>query len=412
MDIPESQTIIYSTGSLQIAGLSCSENLTIQGTTSPCTLIVTDASFVRGDLLLGNSNTRLQVDDRLDIDGMFLWANSATLTGAGKTYSNGGAQISDIVFLDTHRLVFDGNSTSVGDGRVDLVGASVFEIRPGSTYEHQGGKYFLNGWFDDRFVNGGTPIKAVDTGESVIYAYTSNSGLIHVQTGTLKFYLGGGSSGDFLADPGAALDFTGGHVFLPGSGIVADNVFVSAGISAANTVRGTYNVAIATTVRDGQGLTFTDEANIVGYGSSFYIPRGNVAFNAVVLGVLQQPFHRCDRYPDRRHPHLGPTPVPRQRRDHGQVRRDRLCHNHCSHHQHRHGRSPGGGVELQYELQRLLCSDGRKNRVERRRPINVRPRSAPDQRRLADRDRDHHRHGRQRRRPGGSANGHADNRRE
>jgi hypothetical protein len=196
-------------------------------------------------------------------------------------------QVSNIVHLDEHHLILDGNSMSVCDGRVEFIGPSVFEIRPGSTYEHQGGTYFLNGWFDDSFVNGGTLIKSVDPGSSAIYMFTDNSGLIHVETGTLVFYLGSTSTGDFLGDTGTTLEFNGGgHEFLTSSSIVADNVLFSNGVSGANNIRGTYNVATATTVQGGQPLTFTDEADIISYGSSFYIPQGLVNFNAVIDGPI------------------------------------------------------------------------------------------------------------------------------
>jgi hypothetical protein len=291
INVPDSQTITYSMGSLQIASLACSENLAIQGTTSPCLLATTEPSFVRGDLTLENNNTVLQVDDRLDIDGLFEWTgsnvtSSAKLTGSGVTYANGGTVISQIVHLEDHHLILDGNSTSVCSGRVDFNGASVFEIRPGSTYEHQGSGGIFSGWFDDSFVNGGTLIKSVNTDASNIYMHTENSGLIHVKTGTLKFYLGGSSTGDFVADPGALLNFTGGHEFLPGSSIVAENILFSSGISQPNTVRGAYDVSNATTVQDGMSVTFTDQANIISYGSSFYITGSSVTFNAIVGGTI------------------------------------------------------------------------------------------------------------------------------
>ncbi|MHC4697851.1 MAG: transthyretin-like family protein, partial [Planctomycetota bacterium] len=288
IDVPGTPTVTYSNGGLEVGTLACRENLNIAGGTSPgVELTLGDASWVDGDMGLSGNSTRLEVTDRLDIGGLFTWTGSGRLTGPGVTYANGGVTTSSIVYLDEHRLILDGNSTSVGTGRVEFVGASVFEIWPGSSYEHQGGRYFLNGYFDDRFMNYGTLIKSVDPGESVIYMFTENSGLIHVQAGTLKFFLGGSSSGEFRADPGTLLEFTGGHDFLTDSSIIAENVLVSSGISAWNHVRGTYNVSIATTVQDHQTLVFTNEANILSYGSSFYIPKGTVDFNPIVGGTTE-----------------------------------------------------------------------------------------------------------------------------
>ncbi len=290
IDVPGSTvTVTYTSGYTDIDILACYENLNISDNLS-ATLSLSEPSWVDGDLGLGGNNSVLDVDARLDIEGMFTWTgsnvtSSAKLKGTGETYANGGVQISEVVHLEDHHLILDGNSTSICDGRVDFISPSVFEIRPGSTYEHQGSGYIVKGWFDDNFVNGGTLIKSVDTGSSSIYMFTNNSGLIHVRAGTLKFSLGGSSTGGFLADPGTTLEFyNGGHEFLPSSSIVADNVEFTVG--GGNTIRGTYDVTTATT-HASYVSTFTSEANIISYGSSFYIPYGTVNFDAIVGGPIQ-----------------------------------------------------------------------------------------------------------------------------
>jgi len=292
IDVLGDETITYSTGTLQVATLACSENLAIEGTTGARALTVTEPSFVRGYLRLANNDSVLQVNQQLDIAGLFEWtgsnsSNSAKLKGAGVTYANGGVGISSIVHLDQHRLVLNGNSTSVTiSGRVDFAGPAVFEIRPGSTYDHRGSGLLFNGWFSDRFVNGGTLIKSVDPGSSTIYMFTENNGLIHVQTGTLKFYLYGSSTGDFLGDPGTTLHFVdGGFVFYAGSSVVAHTVIFGGGGGGWNSVYGTWDVAGPTTVQGGQ-VTFDSSAGIVSYGSSFYVPAGTVNFNAPIGGPI------------------------------------------------------------------------------------------------------------------------------
>ena len=290
IDVPGTPTVTYSTDSLQLASLACRENLDIAGGSYPwANLTLNEASWVDGDLGLSGENTVLRVDDRLDIGGLFEWTGSnmtsyaSELAGSGVTYANGGVQIVDVVRLDGH-LVLDGNSTSSTTGQIYFLGASsVFEISPGSTYEHQGSGHTLRGLVaGDTFDNNGTFIASVDTGASWITVFTDNSGLIHVQDGTLSLHRGSSSTGDFLGDPGTTLEFLyGGHEFLPSSNIVADNVTFTRG----NTIRGTYDVTTATTHSE-HSLTFTNEANIISYGSAFYISSGTVNFDAIVGGTI------------------------------------------------------------------------------------------------------------------------------
>jgi hypothetical protein len=291
-------TVTYTNDATQVGVLGCYENLSIAGGSSPSPYLVLDApddspSWVSGDLSLSGNNTTLGVWDRLDIGGLFEWIAGSQLAGPGVTYANGGVYTTDLaypslVYLNGHHLILDGHSTSVGSGRVEFLGASVFEIRPGSSYEHQGGTYFLNGGADDQFVNQGTLIKSVNSGTSMINAVTSNTGLIHVKAGTLSFRQQYSSSGgDFLGDPGTAFQFVnGGFTFHAGSSVVADNILFTDGAAGWNTVRGSWNVTTSTTISAGQQVTFAEEANVISYGSSFYIPRGTVNFNTVIGGTI------------------------------------------------------------------------------------------------------------------------------
>ncbi len=285
IDVPDSPTVTYSTDSLQIGTLACSESLNIVGDSYPwAELTLNGASWIDGDLGLSGDHGLLEVSDRLDIEGMFNWigsgthANSATLEGPGVTYANGGVQIVDIVRLRGH-LVLDGGSTSITTGELYSIGnSSVFEIRPGSTYEHQGSGHILSGFTGDMFDNDGTLIKSVDPGESVLSFPIDNSGMIHVQDGTLVLDRPCSSTGDFLGDPGTTLDFRSGvREFFPSSSIVADNVM----FTRDTLIRGTYDVTTATTHTTYDPLTFTSEANIISYGSSFYA-HGTVNFDAIV----------------------------------------------------------------------------------------------------------------------------------
>ncbi len=280
-------TVDYTSGVTDIDVLACYESLSISGG-AQATLKVNEPSWVDGDLDLTGNNSILEVVDSLDIGGLFTWTgsnvtSSARLKGAGITYASGGVHISEIVHLDQHHLILDGNSTSVSTtGRVDFISPSIFEIWPGSTYEHQGSTGLFRGWFDDMFVNGGTLIKSVDTGASSIYMFTSNAGLIHVKTGTLKFYLGGSHTGDFLAEPGAVLDFAGArHEFLSSSSIVAETVEFTPGVSGNNTIRGTYNVSGSSRFIGGNRTDFTHNANVVNYGPDLILNPADVRLDAV-----------------------------------------------------------------------------------------------------------------------------------
>ncbi len=284
IDVPGDQTVYYTEGESYLISLACRENLHIDGETSPppdVTIVL--PSWVEGDLRLSGQNHVLQVNERLDIAGQFNWTGDGELTGPGTTYANGGTSTSGLVYLDDHHLILDGNSASVGTGRIEFPGASTFEIRPGSSYEHQGGHYFLNGGSSgDYFTNAGTLIKSVNPGDSQIRAYTQNDGLIHVQTGKLTCYYGGSSSGAFLGDPGTTLEFRGGHAFLADSSVVGDSVRFPHG---GHTVYGTYNVTTSTTC-DAYVVNFTEEANIISYGPTFHVQDGTVNFDAIIGGPV------------------------------------------------------------------------------------------------------------------------------
>ena len=284
IDVPGDQTVSYDSGSLYTYTLGCRENLEIAGGE----LIISRPSWVDGTLTLnGSSATLAPLYSRFDINGPFEWRNSARLRSddvadGGVTYANGGLQAEGIVSLEDHHLVLDGYSTSVGTARIEFVGDSTFEIRQGSSYEHQGGTYFLNGSSSgDYVINAGTLMKSGDTGDSQIRAYTDNSGLIHVQTGSLTLWYGGTCNGHYLGDPGTLLEFHHGYYFDGSSSIVADRVSFPEG---GHTIQGTYDVTTSTTTGSWT-VTFTDQADILNFGSSFHITFGTVNFDCP--GTLQ-----------------------------------------------------------------------------------------------------------------------------
>lgn len=288
INVPGDATVVHATGTTDLTELACHENLSILGGMAPFSSVTTaDPSFILGQLTFGGTNAILTNNGGLDIDGLFDWTGGGTLTGAGTTNANGGMIISGggVVTLSSHLLELGNFSGATSTGRMDLSGNALFRILTGSTYDDTGGNIFF-GSSGSYFNNRGTFIKSVDAGVGTIDVFTDNSGLIHVQAGTLSLSGGSSSIGDFLGDQGTTLQFKGGgHELLVGSSIVADNVSFERGTSGTNNVRGTYNVTTATT-QGGPLLTFTDTANIVSYGSSFFIPRGTVNFDAVIGGPI------------------------------------------------------------------------------------------------------------------------------
>ena len=71
VNVEGSPTVTYSQGQLGIATLSCYENFAVQTQSPPCELTLAEPSFVVGDLRLANNSAILEVDDRLDIHGLF-----------------------------------------------------------------------------------------------------------------------------------------------------------------------------------------------------------------------------------------------------------------------------------------------------------------------------------------------------
>ncbi len=271
--------------------LACNESLEIVASGLPWPdMTLNDPSWIRGDLILHGNTSYLRVNDQLDIDGLFDWtgtndSNVSHLTGPGETHVHGSMQIAAVTHLVDHTLVLEGQSSSTATGWLLFDGASSLYIRPGATYDIQGTGSAISGWTDDTFVNEGTLIKSVDSGEANVSIFTENSGLIHVQDGTLTFTRGGTISGDLLADPAATVKLRGGsYNFLDTSSIVAETVEFRSGGSGGNFIRGTYNVS-ATTIQDGQALTFTDEATIINYGPVFSV-EGLTNFNAIIGGPI------------------------------------------------------------------------------------------------------------------------------
>lgn len=289
IDIPgdETASILHATAVIGI--LACEETLDIYSTTTPRPdVTLNDSSWIRGDLKLHGNTGFLRVNNRLEIDGRFIWTGSSnsqvtTLTGAGETRVHGGATFSSGVVLDDHRLILESESSSTSTGTVWFSGGSILEIMQDATYDHQGtGRAFV-GTTDDQVINHGTIVRSAATGNSDFNVPVTNNGLIHLQSGELTLRRGSSHSGTVQADPGTLFRlWGGGHSFLPSSSIIAERVKIDGGGS----IGGTYNVSVSTTKDDSRTLTFTDQCTVVNYGPTFDLDHGTVHFNAAVGGPI------------------------------------------------------------------------------------------------------------------------------
>lgn len=289
-DDNEPATVSYTTGTTSVAILACDESLRVARLfpLPAAELILSEPSWVRGNLTLMNEQSILRVDNRLDIDGVFAWIgsngnSSAKLTGSGTTYARGDMHLTGGgVHLDDHDLVLESNTAIESLHHIRYVGPSTVTIRPQAVWDHRSdADIILGGGTTSLFRNEGTFIKSDSTGSSDIASAVQNAGLMHVQAGTLRIAnFTSDNTGDFLADPGTFLDFVGGgHEFAPSSSIVGERIRFTTGRVGTTNIRGTYDVSVATTVSQ-LNVVFASGANVINYAPDFLIT-GRATFNAV-----------------------------------------------------------------------------------------------------------------------------------
>lgn len=288
IDVPGDDTALVSHNTFDIGILACEESLDILSSTIPRPdVTLRDASWIRGDLTFHGSLGTLRVDERLDIDGMFHWTGTnnsqvATLTGAGETHVFGGLEFSGIAPINNHRLILEPGSTSTSTGWFLCPGNSTFTVSAGAVFDHQGvSNAFNQCWFSE-LINEGSIIRSTPNGNSVYDIPVTNSGLMHVQSGMMTLSRGSTHTGSIIGEPGTEVRFVcGGHDFLPGSTLVADTVHMLGGSCGENFFRGSYNVSEHTWKGTTSPWTFTNEANIISYGTNLTIV-GAMVFDATV----------------------------------------------------------------------------------------------------------------------------------
>ncbi len=281
-DPNEDITVTYTAGTTDIWHLACHESLDFRTTSTNHQLSIQTSSFIRGDLLIGGrTGNQITHANLLTIDGQLSVTGPYWLRGSGDIIVKGGMSITgNATLFDGKDVYLADNSDAVATGYFIVNTASDVRITPGSTYTYQGDFNVISGG-SGRLFNEGLFQRTAGTGRATIGASIQNDGLIHNQIGELSMASGGTHTGMVLSDPGTLLSLVNGtYEWMPGSGLTADDVTLSAGNST--TIRGNVNIAGTLTVGtpSGSNLTFTNEANVTSYGQNLFARAGTVRFES------------------------------------------------------------------------------------------------------------------------------------
>ena len=171
---------------------------------------------------------------------------SAVQTGSGTTLLKGATTLSSFysgygdLYLDGGRIIENAGTFTWLSGQIylgynpdgDVVGGATIKNDSGATFDIQTSATVYIDLGPTSFINAGTLEQTVTTGTSLIQVGVVNTGAISVQTGTLDLAGGGSSSAAALTvAANATLEFGGGTFTMNG---------------------GSYNVAGATEIGDGE----------------------------------------------------------------------------------------------------------------------------------------------------------------
>jgi hypothetical protein len=267
-------TVTHGSSTDTIHSLLCNEPLLISGGS----LTLNADSTLNSTLTM--SNGTLAAQGALNLNDLFTWSGG-TLNGTGHVEANAGLLISgsnDKLLTGSQTLDNAGSAAWTGTGFFQILGDGVFNNPQGATFDDQTNAspsrigspsiFTLAGTFN----NAGRFVKSAGTGVTYATQLTiNNSGTIEAMSGTLD--LAGAhdaarrsiSTGAFLTDPGAALEFGAGNQALAstatvsGAGSVIFDSETFTGLSIV--IGGTYDVSGLTTFRDTAGgapnVTFT-----------------------------------------------------------------------------------------------------------------------------------------------------------
>jgi len=209
----------------------------------------------------------------INISGTFTWVSlgfraGGDVTAHGPVVMGGGSRFLDRSFYNTQATTQSGGVLEMGGP----AGVRWYNL-PGSMYEITGNTANISG---RTFQNDATILRSAGTGLVTIGSRVENAGLVHNQTGTMGLTGGGVHSGEVRSDPGTLLRFGLETEFLPGSTLIADDVDLG---GHGGAVRGTVDIA-GTLEVTGAPWTFTNEANIIGYGTDLIVNPGSILFEA------------------------------------------------------------------------------------------------------------------------------------
>ncbi len=279
-----------TSGNTDLEILACGEDLAL---TSGAQLTLGQASWVNGTLLLSGLNTKLTVDDRLDVHRKMAiqgatTTNAPELLGSGTTWAHDGLNVvSGVAYLNDHDVVLPAGTLSEFAGTLSARGTCSITLEPSALLRYVGNSTPFQASGASQFLIQGNLTVSAGSGSAGIGAPTVVEGSIHLLDGTLEFTDPTQVSGTVTADPGATIQVgCGGQDYLPGSLLQADVVEFTGGGCGARNIRGIYDAGVATHQYSGSPVTFTTEATIVDYGDDILITGGTTTFNATTGGTV------------------------------------------------------------------------------------------------------------------------------
>ncbi|HWB10108.1 MAG TPA: DUF4214 domain-containing protein [Pirellulales bacterium] len=213
----------------------------------------------------------------LTLADSFTWS-AGTMSGGGTTVVADTASLlindaSDVI-LDNRTLNNFGAAVFSGT-RWDFNNGGVFNNETGATFSMQSDAPF-NALGTSAFNNLGSFIKSAGNTTGVGPAF-NNSGKLDVQSGTLSLDGGGTSTGIFVAESGATLNFGGGSDDLSAAGVQVYGAGAVGFTGATVAIGGGYAVTGTTSISGGEvdfndnatGTTVVESAGILGGSATF-----------------------------------------------------------------------------------------------------------------------------------------------
>jgi len=292
IDIPDDYgrpVVTHNSGTTEVAGIGCYEYFELQGgTLAP----IGDAVFFN-DLALSGGIYAGTGD--LDVHGT-IWWSTTRIGGSGALNAWGNLNLSEDEYGLTARYlegdrVINATTTSWIAGNVGMRDNSVFNNRgvfvaavPDDPLRDIDSALNWSGG-NPQFVNhaGARFVKPAGTGRTDINVALHNDGRVEVNGGTLRVtnvnLAGPSSDGEYVAVPGASLEFLNGHDFLPNSSITAERVSFGGGYT--HDVRGIYDVTDTTAVGS-TTLNLHPGADLRNLGAMLEVTRPNPYIAGVV----------------------------------------------------------------------------------------------------------------------------------